>query len=41
MSMDEPVLKAMAKQAAQVKRNHPTLKVPDSMRVAEFTLEEF
>ncbi len=41
MSMDETTLKAMAKKAAQVKRDHPTLKVPDVMRMAKFTPEEF
>ena len=41
MSRDEAVLKAIAKMAAQVKRDHPTLKVPDVMRMAKFTPEEF
>ena len=40
MPRDEVELKAMAKKAAQVLRDHPTLKVPEVMRVAKFTLEE-
>jgi hypothetical protein len=30
----------MAKKASQVLKDHPTLKVPEAMRVAKFTLEE-
>ena len=40
MPRDEATLKAMAKKASQVLKDHPTLKVPEAMRVAKFTLEE-
>ena len=40
MSRNEADLKAMAKKASQVLKDHPTLKVPEAMRVAKFTLEE-
>jgi hypothetical protein len=40
MSRNEANLKAMAKKASQVLKDHPTLKVPEAMRVAKFTLEE-
>ncbi len=40
MPRDEVELKAMVKKAAQVIKEHPTLKVPEAMRVAKFTLDE-
>ncbi len=40
MPRDELELKAMVKKAGQVAKDHPTLKVPEVMRVAKFTLEE-
>jgi len=40
MTRDELELKAMVKKAAQAAKDHPTLKVPEVMRVAKFTLEE-
>jgi predicted NUDIX family NTP pyrophosphohydrolase len=40
MPRDEIELKTMVKKAAQVAKDHPTLKVPEVMRVAKFTLEE-
>ena len=40
MPRDELELKAMVKKAAQVSKDHPTLKVPEVMTVAKFTLEE-
>ena len=38
MPRDEATLKAMAKKASQVLKDHPTLKVPEAMRVTKFTL---
>jgi hypothetical protein len=40
MPRDEVELKAMVKKAAQVVNDHPTLKVPEAMRVAKFTLDK-
>ena len=40
MTRDELELKAMVKKAAEVAKDHPTLEVPEVMRVAKFTLEE-
>ena len=40
MPRDEAELKAMVKKADQVVKEHPTLKVPEAMRVAKFTLDE-
>ena len=40
MPRDQLELKAMVKKAVQVDKDHPTLKVPEVMRVAKFTLEE-
>jgi hypothetical protein len=40
MSRDETDLKAMFKMASQVLKDHPTLKVPEAMRLAKFTLME-
>ena len=40
MPRDEVELKAMVKKAAQVVKEHPTLKAPEAMRMAKFTLYE-
>ncbi len=40
MSEDKAILKAMAKKASQVLKDHLTVKVPEAMRVAKFTLEK-
>ena len=40
MPRDEAELKAMVKKAVQVVKEHPTLKVPEAMRVAKLTLNE-
>ncbi len=40
MSRDETDLKAMFKMASQVLKDNTTLKVPEAMRLAKFTLME-
>lgn len=40
MSRNEAELKAMAKKAVQAKKDHQILKVLDTIRVAQFMLEE-
>jgi hypothetical protein len=40
MPRDKANLKAMAKKAAQVAKDHPTLKVPEAMRVASLCISQ-
>jgi hypothetical protein len=39
-SRSDDVLKALVKRAAKARRDHPTLSVPEAMRVTTYTLEE-
>jgi hypothetical protein len=40
MPRDKANLKAMAKKAAQVAKDHPTLKVPEATRVASLCISQ-
>ena len=40
MIRSEDELKALVKRAAKPRTDHPTLSIPEAMRVATFTLEE-
>ena len=40
MLRDKVNLKAMAKKAARVTKDHPTFKVPEAMRVANMCISE-
>jgi len=40
MPRDKANLKAMAKKAAHVTKDHPTLKVPEAMRVASLCISQ-
>ncbi len=40
MTRSEEEFKTLVKRAAKARTDHPTLSVPEAMRVATFTLEE-